>query len=88
MNIEQEKRSIIERIRRIDDEDLIRTIESLLDYGLKDIGEDQEERSELLKEKLRSRAKSSEEDIAAGRTVSLEEVARRKKDLIRKHYEG
>lgn len=90
MNIEEEKRSIIERIRDIKDEDLLRAIESILNYGLKDeqgAGE-KEERSELLKEKLRSRAKASEEDIKAGRTVTLEEVTRRKKDLIRRYYGG
>jgi hypothetical protein len=46
------------------------------------------ERSEAFQEKLRSRSDSSEADIKAGRTLSLDEVDRRKEELIRKHYEG
>lgn len=50
--------------------------------------EEVEERSPAFQEKLRSRSDSSEADIKAGRTISLEEAGRRNEEFIRKHYEG
>lgn len=48
----------------------------------------EEDKERILREKLRSRAKSSREDVEAGRTLSLEEVKERTGKFIRERYDG
>lgn len=100
--LERIKEELLSLLREQDDEQLLSSLHRILKHEdqkevklmlrvlskVLDEEQEEEERDPILMEKLRSRARQSEEDIKAGRTLSLEEVDRRNEELLRKYYEG
>lgn len=71
MDLEEEKRSLIQRIQEVDDKDLIRRIESLLDQDLKGGRTSAEQYNEELDE--------AEKEIEEGKLIPHEQIKRKMK---------
>lgn len=74
MDLSSEKKSIIERLQKVDDQELLRLISRILDYGVDhDVVED-------FKAKYNQEIASAEKEILDGNSVSQEDLRNDAKD--------